>query len=177
MLALPRFLRTNVPRLVAPPDSALRGRLQAVIDLLGRHSVSMLRMSLGVVFLWFGALKIFSTTPVAELVAATVPFVPEGFLLPALGTFEVLIGIGLLIGRYLGVVVLLMVAHLAGTFLVLVTQPEVAFLHSNPLELTMTGEFVIKNLVLITAGLVLATRPSAPVAPAADFGAVSRPAD
>jgi len=59
----------------------------------------------------------------------------------------------------LGIVALLMVGHLAGTFLVLVTQPQEAFQHGNPLMLSMTGEFVVKNVVLITAGLLLATRP------------------
>jgi uncharacterized membrane protein YkgB len=153
--------------------------VQTINNVLGRHSVAMLRMSLGLIFVWFGALKMSGSTPVAELVAATVPFVPAGFLLPALGTFEVLIGLGLLVGRHLGLIVFLMVGHLGGTFLVLVTQPEVAFLHSNPLTLTMTGEFVIKNVVLITAGLVLATRsvPTA-AAPAADLApAVTQPVD
>lgn len=51
-----------------------------------------------------------------------------------------------------------MIAHLSGTFLVLVTQPAVAFQDGNPLALTMTGEFVVKNVVLIAAGLVLIGR-------------------
>jgi putative oxidoreductase len=161
MLALPRFMRTTPTDLTAEAPSRMRNRLEAITLIVGRHSVILLRMSLGLVFLWFGALKITSSTPVAELVANTVPFVPAGFLLPALGAFEVLIGLGLVFGRFIGVVVCLMVGHLAGTFLVLVTQPEVAFMHSNPLQLSMTGEFVVKNLVLIAAGLVLATTPAA----------------
>ena len=50
-----------------------------------------------------------------------------------------------------------MLGHLTGTFLVLVTQPDLAFQNGNPLLLTMIGEFVVKNIVLMTAGLVLAT--------------------
>lgn len=157
MLALPRFPKTNTSPLAMVPGAALRSRLESLAHVVARHSLVLLRMSLGLVFIWFGALKIFSLTPVGELVAATVPFVPAGFLLPALGTFEVLIGLGLLVGRYIGLIACVMAAHLMGTFLVLVTQPEVAFVHSNPLQLTMTGEFVIKNIVLITASLVLAT--------------------
>jgi putative oxidoreductase len=107
--------------------------------------------------MWFGALKLTNSTPVAQLVADTVPFLPARWFVPALGGFEVLLGLALLIGRYLGVVILLMVGHLAGTFLVLVTQPTIAFQNGNPLLLTMTGEFVVKNTVLMTAGLVLAT--------------------
>ena len=44
---------------------------------------------------------------------------------------------------------------MAGTFLVLVVKPEIAFQGGNPLLLTTEGEFVIKNLVLIAAGLVV----------------------
>jgi putative oxidoreductase len=45
-----------------------------------------------------------------------------------------------------------------GTFLVLVIQPEVAFQDGNPLLLTTEGEFVIKNLVLLSAGLMIGSR-------------------
>jgi uncharacterized membrane protein YkgB len=121
--------------------------------------VPLLRISLGIVYIWFGALKVADATPVGQLVAKTVPFLPEKIFVPGLGIFEVLLGVGLVVGRYLGIVALLMCAHLAGTFLVLVTQPQEAFEHGNPLMLSMTGEFVVKNIVLITAGLVLATSP------------------
>ena len=141
-------------------------RLQPLGSLVSRASIPLLRVSLGVVFIWFGALKLTNATPVGELVANTVPFLPANVFVPALGIFEMLLGLGLLIGRRLEIVALLMVAHLSGTFLVLVTQPGVAFQHGNPLMLTMTGEFVVKNIVLITAGLVLATlRPQQQVSP------------
>lgn len=130
---------------------------ERVSELGLRASLPLLRVSLGIVFMWFGALKLTNSTPVAELVAHTVPFLPAQWFVPALGVFEVLLGLALLIGRYLGLVILLMVGHLAGTFLVLVTQPTIAFQNGNPLLLTMTGEFVVKNVVLMTAGLVLAT--------------------
>ena len=48
--------------------------------------------------------------------------------------------------------------HLLGTFTVLVTQPDLAFQQGNPLLLTVEGEFVVKNLVLLSAGLALAGR-------------------
>jgi len=147
------------------PDSEIRTRsanlsrfyvrLYVVDRMLGRFSAPLLRASLGVIFIWFGALKISNSTPVAELVANTVPFLPSKVFVPALGVFEMVVGLGLLVGRWIPAIITLMVLHLGGTFLVLVTQPDVAFNHGNPLELTMTGEFVVKNLVLITAGLLL----------------------
>jgi uncharacterized membrane protein YphA (DoxX/SURF4 family) len=130
------------------------------------YAHNLLRISLGLIFLWFGILKFTPVSPVAKLVADTVPFVPAKLLVPTLAALEVLLGLGLLIGRWTTAVVAVMVAHLSGTFLVLVVQPAVAFQDGNPLELTMTGEFVVKNLVLITAALVLLTRKPQSASPA-----------
>jgi putative oxidoreductase len=122
------------------------------------YSLSMLRVSLGVVFLWFGALKVANATPVAALVAGAVPWVDPSWFVPLLGVVEVLLGLALIIGRWLTAVSAVLVGHLSGTFLVLLMQPQVAFQDGNPLLLTTEGEFVIKNLVLISAALVLASR-------------------
>ena len=124
--------------------------------LLARLGVPLLRLSLGLVFVWFGALKVADRTPVGDLVAGTVPWLDPGWFVPALGAFEVVLGIALIVGYRLGWVALLMAAHLAGTFLTLVVQPDVAFQQGNPLLLTTEGEFVAKNLVLVTAALVVA---------------------
>jgi uncharacterized membrane protein YkgB len=141
----------------APPNArSLTALLRSLDTLIGRVSLPLLRACLGVVFVWFGALKLTPESPVGHLVAATVPFLPAHWFVPALGIFEIAVGVGLFIGRGLGVIVFFLICHLSGTFLVLVTQPDVAFQHGNPLALTMTGEFVVKNIVLMGAGLVLA---------------------
>ena len=129
-----------------------------VATLVRPFSLLMLRVSLGVVFVWFGALKVANVTPVGALVAGTVPWVDAAWFVPLLGTVEVVVGIALIAGRRLTAVSFILVAHLTGTLLVLVMQPQVAFQHGNPLLLTTEGEFVIKNIVLISAGLVLASR-------------------
>lgn len=131
-------------------------REPAHVRTLQRYSVPLLRLALGVVFVWFGALKVANVTPVGDLVAGTVPWIDPGFLVPALGAFEVVLGLLLMSGRLVGWTCAAMIAHLAGTFLVYVMQPEVAFQHGNPLLMTTEGEFVAKNAVLITAGLVVA---------------------
>lgn len=147
----------NLPSLTQRPDPI------AVVDervsaLLRNHAPTLMRGALGLVFIWFGALKITNVTPVAELVANTIAFVPipASVLVPALGAFEVLAGLALIIGRWLRPVLAAMVAHLTGTFLVLVTQPAVAFQDGNPLLLTTEGEFVVKNVVLIAGTLLVA---------------------
>lgn len=126
------------------------------------YALALLRISLGVVFIWFGALKAIDVSPVGTLVAHTLPFLDRSWFVPVLGAMEILLGAALLLGRLLGVVCGVIVLHLAGTFLVLVIQPQLAFQHGNPLLLTTVGEFVVKNLVLMSAGLVLAARLGEP---------------
>lgn len=126
-----------------------------ILSFLRRWSVPLLRISLGIVFLWFGGLKVFDVTPVSDLVARTVYWVDPGWFVPLLGWGEIVIGLGLVLGKGLRMVLLLFVVQMAGTFLVLVVQPEVAFQDGNPLLLTVEGEFVVKNLVLLAAGLVV----------------------
>lgn len=126
-----------------------------ILRLLRATSLPGLRIALGVVFVWFGALKVSGDTPVGDLVAGVVPWLPAELFVTGLGAFEVVLGIVIIAGYRLTWAIGVMVAHLAGTFLVFVTQPEVAYT-SNPLMVTMEGEFVAKNLVLITAGLVVA---------------------
>jgi putative oxidoreductase len=135
---------------------------QRIVDFLGRWSVPVLRISLGVVFVWFGALKIGRISPVADLVAQTVYWVDPRWFVPALGVVEVLIGIGLILGVGLRIVLFVFLAQMAGTFLVLIVRPDVAFVNGNPFVLTTVGEFVIKNLVLLAAGLVVGSTVRGP---------------
>ena len=126
-----------------------------VVSFLRRWSVPALRVSLAVVFVWFGALKVLDVTPVTDLVANTVYWVEPDWFVPLLGWVEIAIGLGLLFRVGLRIVLAVFVLQLLGTFLVLVVQPDVAFQDGNPLKLTVEGEFVVKNLVLITAGMVV----------------------
>jgi putative oxidoreductase len=135
---------------------------ERVIAALRRHAPTLMRGALGLVFVWFGVLKVANVTPVAQLVADTLAFVPvpASVLVPALGVFEIVAGLALVTGWWLRPVLAAMVAHLAGTFLVLVLQPQVAFQDGNPLLLTTEGEFVVKNLVLIAGALLVAANLS-----------------
>lgn len=105
--------------------------------------------------MWFGALKTLDVSPVADLVADTVYWVDPNWFVPLLGIAEMLIGIGLALGRGLRVVLLALVGQMIGTFLVFIVLPDVAFQHGNPLKLTVDGEFVVKNLVLLAAAFVV----------------------
>ncbi len=122
---------------------------------LRKWSITALRISLAIVFIWFGALKVFGVTPVADLVASTVYWLDPDWVVPALGVVEIVVGLGLLFQVAMRAVLGLLFLQLIGTFLVLVLQPDVAFQDGNPLLLTVEGEFVVKNLVLLSAGMVI----------------------
>jgi putative oxidoreductase len=130
---------------------------QRVDRLLGRAVPLLLRGSLGLTFAWFGALKLAGepTLP-ASLIAAITPFLDPDLSVPLVGAFEVALGVGLLVGRLLPVVLAGVALQLSGTFLVLVLRPDVAFVDGNLLLLSVEGEYVVKNLVLLAATAALA---------------------
>ena len=152
----PEADRTRTVGPSRPAGTAFTEAASRAVDGVLERSVPLLRVALGVVFLWFGVLKVTGTSPVRDLVADTVPFLPASWFVPAVGVFEVLAGMALIVAVQVRAVAALTALHLLGTFLVLVVQPVVAFRHGNPLLLSTTGEFVLKNLVLLAAALVVA---------------------
>jgi putative oxidoreductase len=126
-----------------------------VIDFTTRYGISLLRVSLGVVFIWFGALKVLGVSPVQDLVTKIIYMVPKQHALLFMGLVEIVIGFGLLFRVMIRLTMAVFLIHMCGTFLVLLLHPELSFQEGNPLLLTTTGEFVIKNLVLLAAGLVV----------------------
>ncbi|MFF2245102.1 hypothetical protein ACFVTM_13080 [Arthrobacter sp. NPDC058130] len=119
-----------------------------------------LRVLLGLVFVWFGALKIIGRSPVAGLIARTLPFGHDHLVLVVLGAAEVAIGCLLISGVLLRLALLVLAMHLAGTFATFAMAPGMMFTDGDPLLLTADGEFVAKNGVLIAATLVLIAHSS-----------------
>ena len=125
---------------------------------LATTGVAALRVSLGVVFIWFGLLKLLDVSPVAGLVSRTVYWFDPDVVVPVLGVVEIVVGSLLLVNRLLRVALAIFAGQMVGTFLVFLILPEVAFRDGNPLLLTVEGEFVIKNLVLIAGAMVVGSR-------------------
>lgn len=122
---------------------------------MARYGLIILRIGLGVVFFWFGALKLVpGLSPAEELVRNTTYFIDPGLFLPLLAIWEMLIGLGLILGKYMRITLLLLFLQMAGTALPLVILPEVVWT-VFPYGLTLEGQYIVKNLVLIGAGLVL----------------------
>ncbi len=119
------------------------------------HGVRLLSMALGVVFIWFGGLKLVpGLSPAEELVRATLPWFPGDVFVPVLGVWEALIGIGFLTGRALRATIFLLFLQMPGTLLPIVLLPERVFT-AFPLGLTLEGQYIVKNLTLIAGALVV----------------------
>ena len=119
-----------------------------------RNGVRLLRISVGIVFVWFGALKTVGMSPAQELVARTVYWLPPEVFIPILGWWEILIGLGLLIRPLARMAIALLFLQMPGTFLPLVLLPDICFT-AIPYGLTIEGQYIVKNLVLISAALVV----------------------
>jgi putative oxidoreductase len=142
---------------------AARAAYQRLLSLVERIAPLMMRLSLAVVFIWFGALKLTGSSPVASLIAATLPSSAPNVVVHVLGSVEVLLGVGLLIGRAQRLLLLALAGHLTGTFLTFLDAPGLMLQHGNPLLLTADGEFVLKNLVLISAAMLLIAHQASPL--------------
>ena len=127
------------------------------IDRLNRSSLTVLRFSLAITFIWFGALKPFGQSPAVELITKTVYWFDPKIFIPILGVWEMLIGICLLFPPLIRVGLGLLALQMPGTFLPLILLPEVCFV-KFPFDLTLEGQYIIKNLVLIGAAIVVGSR-------------------
>ncbi len=146
-----------------PPASAGARRLFERVDpritgWMARNAITLTRVALGVVFLWFGALKFFpGLSPAEDLVRRTMaalPLVPADLGLPLLAAWEVAIGLGLLTGRFLRLTLLLLFLQMPGTMLPLFFFPQETFVRV-PWAPTLEGQYIFKNFVLIGAALVV----------------------
>ncbi len=137
--------------------SALDERLTAWMAHFG---VPLLRISLGVIFFWFGVLKFFpGLSPAEDLATRTIGVLTLGLIAPQvalwiLAIWECLIGLGLLFGVFLRATLLLLWLQMLGTITPIFFFPEEVFLRL-PYAPTLEGQYIIKNLVLISAGIVI----------------------
>ena len=139
----------------------LRRLDRAVTAWLSKNGVHFLRVGLGIVFLWFGALKLFpGMSPAEGLIERTVGWIVDPvWFIPLLGLWECAIGVGLILDRFRRLALLLLFAHMPGTFMPLVVCPELVW-SQFPFGWTLEGQYILKNLVLVGAGLTLCGRPS-----------------
>ncbi|TDG35001.1 DoxX family protein [Pedobacter changchengzhani] len=125
-----------------------------------RNGMNILRICLGIIFVWFGVLKFFHGISSAEEIAGrtilklTFGLITPTFSMPLLAVWECIIGIGLITKAWLRLTLVLLYMQMAGTFLPLVFFPHETFNHSLFVP-TLLGQYIIKNLVLISGGIVI----------------------
>ncbi|GMV23388.1 MAG: hypothetical protein AMXMBFR57_33370 [Acidimicrobiia bacterium] len=126
---------------------------------MGRVGEPALRLSLAVIFIWFGLLKPLGLSPAAPLVEATVrwmPFFSPQQWVSVIGWWEVAIGVTFLFHSTLRIAIALLFMQMVGTFLPLVMLPYATFQPGHyPFVPTMEGQYIIKNLLIISAALVV----------------------
>jgi uncharacterized membrane protein YphA (DoxX/SURF4 family) len=153
MSTKPRRLSSHVPPILEPVDAAITASL-------ARYGVPVIRVGLGFVFLWFGGLKFLpGLSPAQDLATRTIEQLSLGTVgpevsLPMLATWECAIGLGLLTKRFLRATLLLLAVQMVGTAMPLILFPGETFMRF-PLAPTLEGQYIIKNVVLIGAGMVI----------------------
>lgn len=131
-----------------------------ITENMARYGIVLMRVGLGIVFLWFGVLKFFpGLSPAQDLATRTIDLLTFG-LIPAsisliiLAAWECAIGLGLISGKLLRVTILLLLMQMLGTVTPLALFPSEAFL-VFPIAPTLEGQYIIKNIVLVSAALVI----------------------
>lgn len=118
----------------------------------------LVRIPIFIIFFWFGFLKIIDLSPAQQLVKDTVywmPFLSAESWTHVIGVWEVLIAICFLFKRTTLIAMILLFLQMSGTFLPLLILPEITFQNSNPFLPTLEGQYIIKNIIIITAALMI----------------------
>ncbi len=118
----------------------------------------MARSSLFIIFVWFGALKVFGLSPASDLVQQlfmqTIPFMSFETFMVLFGLFEILIGLLFIIPKVERVVIPLLAIHMILTMLPLIVLPQITW--TQFLVPTMEGQYIIKNIALISLAIGIA---------------------
>jgi len=124
------------------------------------RSLTLLRISIGIIYLWFGALKFFHGYSPAEDLAIntinrlTLGFVPQPVNIILLAIWECSVGLCLIFGKWVRAALVLFFVHMACTFTPLLFFPDVSFKFA-PYGFTLVGQYIMKNIVIVCAGVVL----------------------
>jgi len=131
-----------------------------IISWMAIHAIVMLRISVGIIFFWFGFQKFFPGVSIAEDIATrTIDVLSFGIVqapysMPILAAWETIIGLGFITGKFLRFIIPLLFAQMAGTVFPLWVFPEETF-HLAPFVPSLEGQYILKNIVFITAAMVI----------------------
>jgi uncharacterized membrane protein YkgB len=122
---------------------------------MARNGIHILRLSIGVIYVWFGALKLIpGASPAETLIRETLYFLPLNYFIPFLALWEIVIGLGFLSGKFMRLIIFLMMLQMIGAVSPIILNPDAVFVRF-PFILSLEGQYIIKNLVLIAAAIVV----------------------
>lgn len=125
-----------------------------------KNGLFLLRLSIGLIFFWFGVLKFFpGISPAQDLAIRTISvmsfgLVPDFIITNGLALWEVLIGVGLISGKYLRITLILLFLQMIGTFFPVFLFPGEVFAQI-PFVPTMEGQYIFKNIIIVCAGFAI----------------------
>ncbi len=122
---------------------------------LGHHGLTVLRFSIAIVFIWFGFLKVIDYSPAANLVKQTVYWINFSGFVVFLGLWEMAIGFCFMFRSLIRIGIALLLPQMIGTFLPLVLLPKITFQQDSFLIPSLEGQYIIKNLIIISAAMVI----------------------
>lgn len=129
-------------------------------DYIYKYRYTYLSISIGIAYLWFGFLKFFPGLSPAEALARdtinylTCGLIPESYSIIMLAIWESLLGILLILGLMNRVIISFALLHMFCTFTPFIFFPDRSF-HNDFFLLTMVGQYIIKNIIIICALVVL----------------------
>ena len=118
----------------------------------------LIRLPLFIIFFWFGLLKVIELSPARQLIIDTVfwmPILSAETWVVVIGYWEMFIATFFLTKRTTFLAMILLFLQMSGTFMPLILLPDITFQSSNPLLPTLEGQYIIKNIIIITAALVI----------------------
>ena len=128
---------------------------ESLSSMMNTYGIIFLRYSIGIIFIWFGILKPFGISPAQDLVANTVYWFDNKLaFVKFLGWWEVAIGLTMCYKPMIRLSIFLLFVQIPGTFLPLILLPDICFT-DFPFGLTLEGQYIVKNLIIISSGLVI----------------------
>ena len=136
--------------------------LQSIDQTIAKHmdawGIPFIKLSFAIIFIWFGVLKPLGLSAAIPIVKATVSWLPvfePKIWVNIIGWWEVLIGVLFLFKGTIRIAIFLLFLQMSGTFMPMIFLPEVVYQDGNLLLPTMEGQYIIKNIMIISAALVV----------------------
>ena len=126
-----------------------------------KNNKNLIRLSLFIIFFWFGLLKPLGLSAAEQLVLDTVYWMPifsAHVWLSIIGWWEVIIGLCFLFEKTTKIALVLLLLQMTGTFMPLIILPDVTFQNSNFFTPTLEGQYILKNILIIAAALIISNK-------------------